>query len=272
MKQKTTLTKLLVSTAMIAGCALVAITIFQTAVHASTIGPTDCSNDKPQNCTMSRRSYDSIVNSWCSLASPGKVDDKDPKSANIQDVCKLTFLTWVSSTNGALGFDNPDYCTNTPKDRESDAQEYCFVIIKHNTAFYGALTKLLNECGIADKQDAACASEHKQDFLKTQKTKGVPFYSDPKAANQDKNFNAKEAPNQTPFMKRIATYIRWLVVGIGILSVFGVIVAGIQYSAAQDNPQAIAAAKGRITNIVIGILIYLFMFAALQWLIPGGIF
>ncbi len=59
---------------------------------------------------------------------------------------------------------------------------------------------------------------------------------------------------------------------IGIVVAIMIVVGGIQYSAAADNPQTAAAAKKRISNAVLALVLYLFTFAFLQWLIPGGFF
>lgn len=59
---------------------------------------------------------------------------------------------------------------------------------------------------------------------------------------------------------------------VGVVVVIMITVGGIQYSTARDDPQAAAAAKGRITNALIALVVYLFIFAFLQWLVPGGIF
>jgi hypothetical protein len=58
---------------------------------------------------------------------------------------------------------------------------------------------------------------------------------------------------------------------VGIVIVIMIVVGGIQYSAAQDNPQAVQAARTRIINALIGLVLYLFMFAFLQYIVPGGI-
>lgn len=72
--------------------------------------------------------------------------------------------------------------------------------------------------------------------------------------------------------------VDWLVKFISLLSgVVGVVVVlmiavgGIQYSTARDNPQATAAAKQRIINAIIGLVFYLFIFAFLQYVVPGGV-
>lgn len=71
----------------------------------------------------------------------------------------------------------------------------------------------------------------------------------------------------------------WLNWGLSVLSaIVGVgaiimtIVAGLQYSASRDNPQGVQAAKQKIANVVIGLAAYIFLWAFLNWLIPGGPF
>lgn len=58
---------------------------------------------------------------------------------------------------------------------------------------------------------------------------------------------------------------------VGVVIVIMITVGGIQYSASKDNPQATAAAKGRIINAMTALVIYLFMVALLQYIVPGGI-
>ena len=63
-----------------------------------------------------------------------------------------------------------------------------------------------------------------------------------------------------------------LTIGVGVLGVLGIVIAGIQYVTAADNEQQMAKAKQRIIEVVIGLVIYAVMYSVLQWLIPGGIF
>lgn len=72
--------------------------------------------------------------------------------------------------------------------------------------------------------------------------------------------------------------IGWLVIGINTLSalvaltvVIVIIVAGIRYSAAGDDPQKVAQAKARIMNAIIALVVFIFMYAFLQWVVPGGV-
>ena len=72
--------------------------------------------------------------------------------------------------------------------------------------------------------------------------------------------------------------VQWIVFGINIMSalvgvgsIIMVIIGGIQYSAAGDNPQAVQAAKKKITNVLIGLAAFVSFYAMTNWLIPGGL-
>lgn len=65
--------------------------------------------------------------------------------------------------------------------------------------------------------------------------------------------------------------IRALSAIVGIVVVIMITVAGIQYAASGPDPSAVVAAKKRIVNALIALALYIFMFAFLQWLVPGGI-
>lgn len=57
-----------------------------------------------------------------------------------------------------------------------------------------------------------------------------------------------------------------------ILAAISIIVGGIQYSSSSGDPQKSARAKQRITNTIIAIVCYFFLYSFLQFLVPGGIF
>lgn len=69
----------------------------------------------------------------------------------------------------------------------------------------------------------------------------------------------------------LVTLINVLSAVVGIVIVIMITVGGIQYSTARDNPQAVAAAKGRITNAVMALFFFLFTYAFLQYIVPGGV-
>ena len=62
-----------------------------------------------------------------------------------------------------------------------------------------------------------------------------------------------------------------MILGIGILSVIGLMVFGLQYLTAGSNAEQVAKAKNRLVNMVIGVVTYAILVAVLQFLMPGGV-
>ncbi len=65
--------------------------------------------------------------------------------------------------------------------------------------------------------------------------------------------------------------IRLLTVGVGLVVIGSIIVAGIQYTSSRGDPQAVAAAIKRVNATIIALVIYIFSFALLNWIIPGAV-
>ncbi len=59
---------------------------------------------------------------------------------------------------------------------------------------------------------------------------------------------------------------------VGIVIVIMMIIGGIEYSAAGNDPQRVSAARSKISNALLALLVFIFMYAFLQWVVPGGIF
>ena len=57
--------------------------------------------------------------------------------------------------------------------------------------------------------------------------------------------------------------------GVGILGVIGIIISGIQYTTSQGDAAKMTKAKNRIVNVIIGLVVYALMWAALRFLVPG---
>lgn len=83
--------------------------------------------------------------------------------------------------------------------------------------------------------------------------------------------HAQECLKANPLVQWSQTLIKLLGMGVGVIVTIMIIVGGIQYSAAGPNPQAVSAAKKKILNAIIALLAYFFLFAFMQWLVPGGI-
>lgn len=63
-----------------------------------------------------------------------------------------------------------------------------------------------------------------------------------------------------------------LTAGVGLVAVGGIVYGSILYTSAGDKAEQVKKAIGVITNVVIGIVAYIGMFAFLQFIIPGGVF
>jgi hypothetical protein len=73
----------------------------------------------------------------------------------------------------------------------------------------------------------------------------------------------------------IKTYINPLITLlaglVGVACVISLVIAGIQYTTSGGDPKKAAAAKSRITMTIIALFSFAFLYAFLQFIIPGGI-
>ncbi|HYF96563.1 MAG TPA: hypothetical protein VD947_00830 [Patescibacteria group bacterium] len=99
--------------------------------------------------------------------------------------------------------------------------------------------------------------------------------------NDDDNFKTKinfgclgeDGPaGLGPIQDLIFALIRFLTIGVGIIITLSIIAAGIQYTTAEGNAESTQKAKKRIQNAIIGLIIFIFAWSAMQFLIPGGLF
>lgn len=74
-----------------------------------------------------------------------------------------------------------------------------------------------------------------------------------------------------PILDALFAIIRFLSMGVGIVVVGSIVLAGIQYTTSRGDPQATAKAIERITNSLIALTLFIFSYALLNWLIPAGL-
>lgn len=60
--------------------------------------------------------------------------------------------------------------------------------------------------------------------------------------------------------------------GVGILAVGGIVYGSILYTTAEDKADQVKKATDIITNVVIGLILFAFMWAGLNFIVPGGVF
>ncbi len=78
--------------------------------------------------------------------------------------------------------------------------------------------------------------------------------------------------NISPILDLAYAVIRFLSIGVGIVIAISVIMSGIQYSMSEGNAEVTQKAKSRIRSAILGLIIYVFTFAILQFMVPGGVF
>lgn len=78
--------------------------------------------------------------------------------------------------------------------------------------------------------------------------------------------------SSNPIVQDLNQIVNFLGAAVGVVVVGSIILGGIQYATASENSSAVSQAKQRILNGVIALVAFIFLFAFLQWLIPGGVF
>jgi hypothetical protein len=108
-------------------------------------------------------------------------------------------------------------------------------------------------------------------------TSDAPCVSDPAAPNgctsggSQGNCKAKTNPVQCLFNNYINPLIALLSALVGIFVVIGIVTGGIMYTSSAGDPQKAAAAKGRIIKVLIALVAYAFLYAFIQFILPGGL-
>lgn len=69
----------------------------------------------------------------------------------------------------------------------------------------------------------------------------------------------------------LTPFINFLSASVGVIVVISIIIGAIQYSSAGGEAQKVAAARNRIKNAILALIVFLFLYAILQWVLPTGI-
>lgn len=83
--------------------------------------------------------------------------------------------------------------------------------------------------------------------------------------------NADGSVNNPLYIGLLAIF-NFLAVGVGIIVTGGIVFGAIQYTTANGNASQTQQGITVIVNSVIGLLLFIFMFAILNFLVPGGLF
>lgn len=74
-----------------------------------------------------------------------------------------------------------------------------------------------------------------------------------------------------PILLFLRAVLQFLAFGIGLAIVGGLVVGGIMYTTARANAQQVQKAEATIRNALIGLALFIFTFAIINFLVPGGI-
>ena len=74
------------------------------------------------------------------------------------------------------------------------------------------------------------------------------------------------------FFVILGLIVKILTVAIGVLAAIGITIVGVQYLTARDNEEQVRKAKKRLSQLVIGIILYVLLGSLANFFVPGGFF
>jgi hypothetical protein len=105
------------------------------------------------------------------------------------------------------------------------------------------------------------------------KTKGVYCCGDVQTSiDFDSTSKLCSAAGASPITAIILWAINLMSIGVGIAVVIGIILGGIAYSMSDGDASKAKEGQGIIVNAIIGLFLFIFLYGAANFLIPGGLF
>ncbi len=102
-------------------------------------------------------------------------------------------------------------------------------------------------------------------------TATMPAYAEKKCVNTailGENGQSCDEGDGSSVKHILTLVVEIMTVGVGILSVIGISVVGVQYLTAGGDEAKTRKAKMRMFEIVIGVILYVVAYALMNWLIP----
>lgn len=144
-------------------------------------------------------------------------------------------------------------CSKFPSTSGAYADDKCYLVV-NNTNFAD---------GKYDASEASCSDPR---FAGSSPTGTAESGVEPDC--KDTNVTR----DNCKIVARLLGFINVLSALVGIVSVIMIAIWGIQYTIARDNPQMVASARLHLLQTVLAVIGYLFIYAFLQWIVPGGVF
>ena len=83
-------------------------------------------------------------------------------------------------------------------------------------------------------------------------------------------FNCTSGGN--PIVSLLLSIVNFLAIGVGIVVVGGIVWGSITYIRSNGNSSVAQQGITIIINAVVGLLLFIFMYAIINFLVPGGLF
>lgn len=110
-------------------------------------------------------------------------------------------------------------------------------------------------------QDASCTAPGGVEGVEV----SIPINGETCVAVGDENLQ------NNALFRYLVVFIQFLSIGVGFAVVGGIITGAYMYITARANASQVEKGKNWIINSIVGLLMYIFMYAILNFVIPGGI-
>jgi len=77
--------------------------------------------------------------------------------------------------------------------------------------------------------------------------------------------------NSSPVTDLLVTIVNFLAVGVGIAVLGGIIYGAFLYASADTSADQAKRGIGHVRNAVIALIVFIFMYAIINYIIPGGL-
>lgn len=160
---------------------------------------------------------------------------------------------------------------SNPKSVSAFERELHSVLVRDAKATGGSLTTISPDAADASlAPETTCAAGQPCPALTVDP---AACAADPELSGCTVNADAICDDNVCDFVKKyVNPAISTVSLIFGLIVAISLIAGGIQYSAAGGDPQKVSSAKQRITNTIVALIAYAFLYGFLQFLVPGGIF
>lgn len=192
--------------------------------------------------------------------------------------------TSVNSSNQAISTTTVADCPNSSIQRQVDENQKCFVTVvgSGGQSDYNERDCASFDTGEANVGNASSAGSDPDVEFKVSLNGEATLDSENYCGKGSKQVrisfdigclgNSYDGEELNPVLDMLFALLRFVSAGVGLVVIGSIIWAGIQYSTSRGNPQSTEAAIKRVTNAVIALMIYIFSFAILNFLVPGGLF